>query len=112
MQKISISFEDIYTRLKVEVTKITKVSKVKKSQSEKIFSRKYDRFVDLSIKPARATIWRKLENKFRNKRAKIFPFLWKTQQKTVVIKTENKLECPLGLNSAAKDILKDIKQIH
>jgi hypothetical protein len=91
IQIISISLEDKYRERKTVVRKFTKVSDLKRARLEKIVSQKYDGFVDLSAKPARTTIWRQLETKFRNKRAKMLPFLWK-QQKTVVNKTKNQLE--------------------
>ena len=112
MQRISISFEDRYNVKKTVVTSFAKVSNVKRISQDKRTSQNCERFLDLSVKPARATIWRQLEARFRNKRAKMLPFWGKVPQKTGVNKTKKRLEGPLTLNSQAMNILKDIKEIH
>jgi hypothetical protein len=112
MQIISISFEDRYNVKKTVVSKFAKVSNAKRSSQDPKISLNYDRFVDLSAKPARATIWRQMETTFRNKRNKIFLLLMTKAKKEVLGGEKKSLACPLDLNRQANDIFQDIKRIH
>jgi hypothetical protein len=112
IQKISISFEDKFKIQKAVVTKITKVSNVKKSQPDKIVIQKYDTFVDLSVKRARATIWRQLEARFRNKRKAIFSKPLLIIQQPALHESGEFPIVALTLNRKANDIFKEIKRIH
>jgi hypothetical protein len=110
IQKISISFEDKYKIQKTVVTKITKVSNAKQSKADEIVSQKYDTFVDLSAKRARATIWRRLEEKLRNNRKAIFSKPLLTIQQPALNESEDFPIVVLTLNRQANDIFKEISR--
>jgi len=112
MQRISISFEDRYNVKKTVVSKFAKVSNAKRSSQDPKISLNYDRFVDLSAKPARATIWRQMETRFRNKRNKIVLLLMTKAKKEVLGGEKKSLACPLDLNRQANDIFQEIKRTY
>jgi hypothetical protein len=110
IQKLSISFEDKYTGQKTEVTKLTRASSRKRSQSEKLVSQDYDGFIDLSLKPPRATIWRQLEARLRNKRKAIFSKPLLTIQRQALNESGNFPAVALALNQQADKIFKEISR--
>lgn len=112
MQRISVSFEDRYNVRKIVVTTFAKVSNAKRSSQDPRIVQNYDKFVDLSVKPARATIWRQMETRFRNKRSKIFLLLMTKAKKEVLGGEKKPLTYPLDLNRQANDIFQEIKRIH
>ena len=110
IQKISISFEDKYKIQKIVVTKITKASNAKESKPDNIVSQKYDTFVDLSVKPARATMWRQLEARLRNKRKAIFSKPLVTIQRQALNERGGFPAVALALNQQADKIFKEISR--
>jgi O-antigen chain-terminating methyltransferase len=110
IQKLSISFEDKYTGQKTEVTKLTRASSRKRSQSEKLVSQDYDGFIDLSLKPPRATIWRQLEARLRNKRKAIFSKPLLTIQRQALNESGDFPAVALALNQQADKIFKEISR--
>jgi hypothetical protein len=110
IQKISLSFEDKYEIQKTVVTKITRVSNAKESKPDNIISQKYDTFVDLSVKPARATIWRQFEARLRNKRKAIFSKPLVTIQRQALNERGGFPAVALALNQQADRIFKEISR--
>jgi hypothetical protein len=110
IQRISISFEDKYKIQKTAVTKIVKISNAKKTQPEKIVNQNYDGLVDLSVKRAEATIWRKLEARLRNKRKEIFPKALLPNQQPVPSESRGFPAVALALNQQADKIFKEISR--
>jgi O-antigen chain-terminating methyltransferase len=112
IQKLSISFVDKYRGQKTEVTKLTRVSSRKRSQSEELVSQDYDGFVDLSLKPPRATIWRRWEASFRHKRKKLLSKPLLTCQQSAQNGCGNPPMVALTLNDQSNEIFEEIKRIH
>ena len=110
IHKISVIFEDIYNVQKTVVTKIVKISIGKKSQPEKIVNQNYDGIVDLSVKRARATVWRQLEARLRNKRKAIFSKHLLTIQKPALNESGGFPTVALALNQQADKIFKEISR--
>jgi hypothetical protein len=110
IQRISISFEDKYKVQKTVVTKIVKISNAKKTQPEKIVNQNYDGLVDLSVKRAEATIWRKLEARLRNKRKEIIPKALLPNQQPVPSESGGFPAVALALNQQADKIFKEISR--
>ena len=110
IQKISVIFEDIYNVQKTVVTKIVKISIDKKSQPEKIVNQNYDGIVDLSEKRARATVWRQLEARLRNKRKAIFSKHLLTIQRPALNESGGFPTVALALNQQADKIFKEISR--
>jgi FkbM family methyltransferase len=112
IQRISISFEDKYKSRKTVYTKVTKVSDGRKTQAVEIISQNFDKFSDVSAQPARVTIWRKIENRLRNERKKIFSHLTRTTHQAILNENIKQPAWPIELNYYASGIYKEIKHIH
>jgi O-antigen chain-terminating methyltransferase len=110
IQRVSISFEDKYKIQKTVVTKIVKISNAKKTQPEKIVNQNYDGLVDLSVKRARATVWRQLEARLRIKRKAIFSKHLLTIQRPALNESGGFPTVALALNQQADKIFKEISR--